>query len=375
MMGVNHMMNGISPLSDRIRSVRPVKALIGFDGFIDEIVHVVDIRTDSETFTRIDSMESYAARIHSGCNLSTNLEIVVATKKLGGNGPILANALKKQSMDITYIGSVGKDAIDPIFSDLAEGSHMIGLADPSHTDSYEFHDGKVIVSKLQPFGEITWDRIVEVVGRERFVDILDDNTLIGMENWTMLPHMSDIWTQLLDEVVPAMKTSAAGKTLFFDLADPEKRKTEDIRAALDLIGRFTKAGFRTVLGLNKKEALEIANICTDVSPGDGDLPLRPLTEELYRALSLDIIVIHPVDRACSMSRDGYECVEGPYLERPVLTTGAGDNFNAGYVTGLMNGFSLEECLLCGVYTSGYYVRKANSPDLSELSGFMKAHGI
>ena len=36
--------------------VAPLKALIGFDGFVDEIVHVVDKRIDPENFSRIDTI-------------------------------------------------------------------------------------------------------------------------------------------------------------------------------------------------------------------------------------------------------------------------------------------------------------------------------
>jgi sugar/nucleoside kinase (ribokinase family) len=61
---------------------------------------------------------------------------------------------------------------------------------------------------------------------------------------------------------------------------------------------------------------------------------------------------------------------GPFCEKPRLTTGAGDNFNAGYVLGLLLGLEPEEALLTGMATSGFYVRNAKSPDFAELVGFI-----
>lgn len=364
-------MEELQLLAKRLHGLKPIQALIGFDGFVDEIVHVVDSRKDHENYTRIHDMAVYAEKIKNGCGLSTNMEIVTVAKKLGGNGPIFANALKRQGSHITYIGSIGENTLEPVFEDLAKDSRMIGLTAPSHTDAYEFHDGKIIISKTQPFMFVTWQRIVDKVGFEAFVQLFNTCELIGMENWTMLPHMSDIWKRVIEDVVPAMQTDPHNKTMFFDLADPEKRHTEDILEAIALLGRFTKCGFRTILGLNRKEACEIAELYHVKIKDYRTYPLEKLLCHLREYIDVDYLVVHPVECACVISNGGYQMVDGPYCKKPVLTTGAGDNFNAGFVTGMMNGFSPRECLLLGVYTSGFYVRKGYSPATRELREFME----
>ncbi|BDF58072.1 hypothetical protein CE91St36_08890 [Christensenellaceae bacterium] len=351
--------------------VAPLKALIGFDGFVDEIVHVVDKRIDPENFSRIDTILSYSERLKNGCGLSTNVEIIPVQKKLGGNGPIFANALKKHNINLTYIGCVGEHGHDPVFDELAEGSTMIGLTEPGHTDAYEFHDGKIIVSKLEHFKNVSWDKIKETVGLDRFIRIVDESDLIGMENWTMLPRMSDIWRHFLAEVVPLMKSRPQDKKLFFDLADPEKRSERDIKEAIGLINEFAAKGFHVTLGLNKKEACEIAELYGKAISDYKAYPLRDLCENLARYLKVECLVIHPVDRACCYAGDTYYEVAGPYCEHPVLTTGAGDTFNSGFVLGWMNDYPYEQCLLCGVGASGYYVRNAKSPTTRELADFLE----
>jgi hypothetical protein len=353
-----------------LAGLKEAPALIGLDGFVDQIVGVVDKRTDAEHYTRIKTMSEYSKRIAGGSGLSCNIEIVPIKQKLGGNGPIFANALKKQNMKVTYIGSVGATAVHPIFAELSDGSRMIGLEEPGQTSAYEFTDGKIIVSMVQHFKNITWEKITQTIGMDEFVRIFEASSLIGFENWTMIPNMSEVWLNVIERVLPALTVPPREKTVFFDLADPEKRDGPDIRKALDLIGRFTGAGFQTILGLNKKEACEIYELYCG---GIGDyrsVPLKQLTLDLKEALNIKCLVIHPVDAASCALDGGYCCVAGPYCADPVLTTGAGDNFNAGFVTGWINGFDAEECLLCGAAASGFYVRRGRSPETAELAQFL-----
>lgn len=354
-----------------LAEAKPLSCFCGFDGFVDEVVHTVDRRFDADSYSRIMTLSEYGARIAAGSGLSINVEIVPVDKKLGGNGPIFANSLKRFGADITYIGSVGKDLIDPVFEGLASGSTIIGVADPGRTDAMEFADGKIIRSKLATLSDVTWQAVLDKTGLAAFTAYMDAADLISFNNWTMLPHMSALWDGILQEAVPRMRTvNKHDKTLFFDLADPEKRTPEDIRGALTRIRAFKSAGFNTVLGLNKKEACEISEV---LGRPVGDFrvePLPALTRYVAEALALDCLVVHPVDAAACMTAEGYTEVAGPYCCEPRLTTGAGDNFNAGFIFGYLQGYAPRDCLLLGVATSGYYVRAGHSPDLGALSAFL-----
>ena len=61
------------------------------------------------------------------------------------------------------------------------------------------------------------------------------------------------------------------------------------------------------------------------------------------------------------------------IESPVLTTGAGDNFNAGVIAGLLAGLPLEAGLRMGTMTASFYVATGRSPTLPELWQFTAAH--
>ncbi len=81
-------------------------------------------------------------------------------------------------------------------------------------------------------------------------------------------------------------------------------------------------------------------------------------------------VIHPVKFAvCAIEEKSYY-YEGPFTPNPLISTGAGDHFNAGFCFGQILNLSPEESLLIGVANSGFYVRTAKSANLEELTGFI-----
>lgn len=346
------------------------KAVIGLDGFVDEVVYVVDKRFHADSYTRIKTIGEYAERIAEGAGLSTNVEIVSVRKKIGGNGPIFAQGLKNLGIALTYIGSIGEGRLHPVFEEFGRGIETWCLAKPAQTDAMEFEDGKIIRSKLTSLNEVRWERMVEQIGREKLAAIYDGADLISFNNWTMLMHMNGIWEGFLREIVPRMKSSPSEKTVFLDLADPRKRTREDILKGLYWIREFGAAGFYTILGLNQKEA---AGILETIDGGGGDpreMDLEKAAHRITKYLDIPCVTIHPVDRAVCLKEGSFYEEMGPYCKTPVLTTGAGDAYNAGFVYGILGGLSPVECLKHGVAASGYYVRNGRTASGQELREFM-----
>jgi len=362
-------------LREALESKDPKKLqmLIGIDGFVDEIIHVVGKRFDFNTFDRVETIAEFGERISRAAGLSANIEFVPVQTKLGGNGPIFANALLEYGAEVTYVGSVGKPDIHPVFKPMADKGAVYSLCDPGHTDALEFNDGKLMLGKIEVLNAIRWDVFKEAFGGvENVAALIAKCDMISMSNWTMVPYMNEVWDGIVREVFPLLPERAEKPYAFFDLADPEKRSKGDILEALMLIGKW-EGKFRAALGLNEKEAFEIAEVyglgIDESLPRDEKM--KAVVTGVYEKLGISCLVVHPTKEAMACTADGYVRVDGPFCEKPVLTTGAGDNFNAGFCLGQALGLSVEQSLLTGVSTSGFYVRNAKSPCFDELKLFLK----
>ncbi|MDD3478690.1 MAG: hypothetical protein PHP32_07420 [Candidatus Izemoplasmatales bacterium] len=365
-------------LSKKLANYHPeqLNMVVGFDGFIDEIVHAVDKRIDASHFERIDTMEQFAKRIERAAGLSTNIEFVPMIKKIGGNGPIMANALSRHQSQITYLGSLGSPSIDDVFLGMPENVKLYSFAGAGHTDALEFDDGKVMLGKMVSLNDVTYENLVKAVGFDEFVSVLDQADLFATVNWSMLPHMTELWRKILEEILPLLSDKPKKPIFFVDIADPEKREENEIQEALGLLKEF-RSKFKVILGLNKKEAYDVGavlDLFDDPSLEHMQVSLEDLAQAYNDWLQIDAIVIHPVDRSCTVVDGVYYEEHGPYVKKPKLTTGAGDNFNAGYVLGHLLGLTPDECLLTGMGTSGFYVRNAHSPSFPELIQFLDEWG-
>ena len=94
-----------------------VKATVGFDGFVDEIIAVVDKRHDFERFDSVRTISVFGGKIVAAAGQSSNYELIVKQMKLGGNGPIMANALASAGLGVTYVGNLGYPNVHPVFQE------------------------------------------------------------------------------------------------------------------------------------------------------------------------------------------------------------------------------------------------------------------
>lgn len=332
---------------------------VGFDGFIDEIIHAVEKRTP-QGYLPYPTMTAFSEKIAHAANKSCNIELVVQRTKVGGNGPILASALLLLGHKVTLAGNLGIPKIDPLFHSLIEQCvEAFTYENPGHTDALEFSDGKIILGKLEPLHHITPEKVLDTIGVERFTEILDGTSLFVSANWTMLPMTNDLWRLLLKLVIP--KLSLKKRYFFVDLADPAKRSDRDLKEALDLLEKFNET-FHVVLGLNHAEAIRIAKI----------LGTNPTTEALLQKLHVNQIVLHSSKSASTSTKNETAVKETFFTSNPLMTTGAGDNFNAGFCHGLLQNLTLENSLLIGNACAGFYVRKGRSPSTEELAIFLQS---
>jgi hypothetical protein len=266
------------------------------------------------------------------------------------------------------LGILGHPAIHPVFHEFAQMAECISIGEPGHTDALEFDDGKVMLGKLQPVLGVSWQNILDRCGKERLTRLITESRLVAMTNWTMLPFMNEIWTRMQDEILP--RISRNGRMFFMDLADPEKRTRADLLKALEILTRFERH-VDTTLGLNLKEAVQVVEALRIPAESNHETAIQRYAEAIRRKLNIHCVVIHPRRSAAAATSDESASFDGPFVQQPMISTGAGDHFNAGFCLGRVLGLRLDESLCLGTATSGYYVRSAHSPDAGALARFIQ----
>lgn len=353
-------------LLDSRDTLAKAKATIGFDGFLDEIIHAVDLRTDKDNYEAIPTIEALGKRILSAAGKSANIELVPLQQKLGGNGPLMASALGSLGPKIVCVGLMGKP-LHSVFEKLAAdlpNIEMISAGDPGYTQALEFTDGKLMLGKPGTMRDMNWPNLVSALGSRRD-EVLFGGSLLACTNWTQLTEMTPLLVEL-EKVLPV----SPDLTIFFDLADPEKRPKQDLLEVLQVMGRIQKKA-KVILGVNLREAEQVSAVLGIVEvPEDSVEGGKVASRRIAEKMGIQGVVIHMVAYASAYVGGVTAGVPGPFCAKPVLTTGAGDHFNGGFTGGYLAGLPLDQCLWTGVCTSGTYVRIGRSPSFEEITGFM-----
>jgi len=355
-----------SGLLDSRSRLATAKATIGFDGFLDEIIHAVDLRTDKDNYAAIPTIESLGKRILSAAGKSANIELVPLQQKLGGNGPLMASALGSLGPKIICVGLMGKP-LEAVFAKLASdlpNIEMISAGDPGYTQALEFTDGKLMLGKPGTMRDMNWPNLEAALG-DRRDEVLFGGQILACTNWTQLTEMTSLLIEM-EKVLPV----SPDLTIFFDLADPEKRPKQDLLEVLQLMGKLQRKA-RVILGVNLREAEQVSAVLgIKEVPQDSVEGGMAASTLIAKTMGIHGVVIHMVAYASAHVGGTTAGVPGPFCAKPVLTTGAGDHFNGGFTGGYLAGLTLEQCLWTGVCTSGTYVRIGRSPSFEELTGFM-----
>ena len=175
---------------------------------------------------------------------------------------------------------------------------------------------------------MNWENIKARFGEDRFNAKLQAANFIGFVNWTMLTSMNDTFAEILSEV--CLKLTGPRRKIFFDLADPEKRARRHPQGALahHRVRETLRCDPRP--GTKRKPTKSAAiSIDTKGSFAGRFVQADP---EIHARIKINTVVVHPVSYALAVSANDAAIVEGPFTPKPLITTGAGDHFNAGSVS-------------------------------------------
>jgi len=109
-------------------------------------------------------------------------ELVSQITKLGGNGPIMANALASFGLRVTYLGLLGHPNIHPVFAEFARRAEVYSIAEPGYTDAIEFEDGKLMCGKHDCLKQVNWANLLKHIPEEQLIEIFEQSSLIALGN-------------------------------------------------------------------------------------------------------------------------------------------------------------------------------------------------
>lgn len=356
----------IELLKDNVHKIDGKKAVLGFDGFIDCVVRVIKNKKDDD-ITFFQDMAEFGSYIISKRGRSCSLELREQVVKIGGNMPIMASALGRLGIKVNCIGALGYPVIRSEFEGMITDNCILhSVAEPGLTTAMEFNDGKVMLAHMKMVDEITWDSIKTIVGIENLIHFFNKSDIAGLVNWSEVENSSDIWEGIINDVLPGHLPNK-NQLVFFDLSDCSKKHVEDIQHALNLIETFSRH-FKVILGMNENESRLIHNAI--FKGGEDHNDLAHIGESIFNRLDIDMLVIHPRNYSMAWDTNGSYTIENMYIEVPQISTGGGDNFNAGFCLAQLLGADITTSLLIANAASGFYVKNGFSADIQQLQKFM-----
>lgn len=341
-------------------SERPV-VTAGFDGYVDSIVKIVSQSTQEDS-AYFSSMSGFADYLSSKAGKSCSLEMKVISEKLGGNMPIYANALSRLGVKVNCIGAMGYPDIHPVFRDMDEGCEIYSVSNPGFCQALEFDDGKVMLAENNEIEKMDDSVLESRLGQEKIIDLLDQADIISFLNWSELKGSLSIWRGMAQKILPACKKR---KELFVDLSDCSARTDEDIREMMDLLRQF-ESYVSLTLSLNVNEAEQLAK-SLGISQEE---KIEDLAAKIYEVMGGGILIVHLPDGCFCLENDKQVSVPNVFISKPKILTGGGDNFNAGYTYGRLQGLDLKDSLRIANAVSGYYVSHGISPNQQQLAQWL-----
>lgn len=352
----------------RIQNAAKIKqACVGFDGYVDSLFRVIKSRESMQSFDTFSTIGEFADRVGKAAGRSADIELQPISRRMGGNAPLMAEALACLNVSARCIGSMGYPELDDVFA--VDRVHFLpsSVAPSAASMAFEFSDGKLMFGNTESLQNLDWDKIVGIIGLDTLRQWYHTCDLWAIVNWSFVLNCNSILEGFCRDVIDKSEADN-GKILFFDLADPSSRSRKELLQLCGMLGQLN-ARTRVVLSMNENESLHVA-VALGL-PGE-DLSAQKRASAIREKLGIYLASIHGLDFAVAATEEQSVRAESVYCSNPVISTGGGDHFNGGFCAALIHGLSPGDAVAFGNLVSSCYVSHGSSPGLSELAEYIAA---
>ena len=342
--------------------IKDKRTTFGLDGFVDEVWQVLAKRTGRTDYVLFERMRDFAKSVYDIGEGGYANEIIRKRRSNGGFVTNTGNAAGRLGANPTFVGMFGKNNIDPVFEKFKKAYNLISVADPAICQIFEFTDGKLMLPYIEVAMDFTWEALCASIPWEKLAAAMDAD-IVAIGYWSQLPDFDNIITGLCKNFLIGGRC----KRLFYDFADLRKRDRKSLEQTLKILASFNDK-IPMSLSLNEHEAgLLFSYNNQNFDWGNPESACENIAY-VHEKIGLDELIVHtPYFAVAATAMEGVEVVMQRYCNNPVITTGAGDNFNGGYIAASLAGtLTLKERLLVGNAATGFYIRNGYSPDKSEM---------
>lgn len=345
------------------------KVTLGIDGFVDEVWEVVKVRMSPTSYELYDKMRDFAKSVLDVGEGGYANEVIRKRRSHGGFTAHTGEAVDNLGVDLTLVGMFGVDPIDPVYQVFSDTCKVYSVGPTGLCPTLEFADGKILLPYSEEIVNVDWAQVSAVLSGDELRAAFGEADIVGIAYWSLLNNFNDLVTNLCENVVKP------GARMFFDFADIRKRSRQ---ALLDSLAVLAALNHKTpmILSLNEHEAGILFSYYDKQfdwkNPESADRDI----EYIRQRAGLDELIVHtPYFAVAATASEGTAVVLQNYCENPVITTGAGDNFNGGYVSASAQrgALSLTERLLVANAVGYAYVSNGHSPDRAMLKDALELY--
>ena len=337
------------------------RVVVGFDGFIDMLARPVRRGCIGCSPDYFHTLDEFGRFISERGGRSASVELDPMTERIGGNAPNTAAGLMALGVDTRLVGALGYPSLHPLFKEAFCSESVLTIANPGQSLSYEFDDGKLMCALNRDVNVLDWNVLRDRVGVQPLQNFYDGCSLAAFVNWSELAHAQQLWEGVLEHV---FEKNGFPEWMFFDLSDCARKTSDELRRVartMRVCGRKSKV----VLSLNENEKSALGKALLDTESFTGDALLSIL--DGYAVVFHHLMDTHAFGEGISCSFQNH------VVQNPRISTGGGDNFNAGLCAGLLGGLSLAQAAMLGSLCGSYYVEHGRCASAGTLDQYAQRH--